>query len=147
MAALKWIVILLCAPFILIGGIYAAGTIGLQAYVGLAPTTAFAERDFQVGAAYRPGEREALFAACKKRFGKYDGASHENKCNCWANKAEHIASHFDRVAITALLNGSTHTVVGLGKGLVKSGIPEEEVNTRTRNVTIRYNRLGLDCLF
>ncbi len=147
MAALKWIIILFCVPFILIGGVYAVGTFGLLAYVGSAKTAVFAERDFQVGAAYQPGDRESLVAACKKRFGKYDNNSYEKRCDCWANTAEHITSRFDRIAITALLNGSTHTVVGLGKGLVKSGIPEEEVNVRTQNVTIRYNRIGLACLY
>ena len=147
MAVLKWIIILVCAPFILIGGVYAVGTASLFAYVGSAKTTTFAERDFKVGAAYQQGERDALVAACKKRYGKYNNTPSEKKCDCWADKAEQLASRFDRIALTALLNGSTHTVVGLGKSLVKSGIPEEEVNERTQNVTIRYNRIGLACLY
>jgi hypothetical protein len=147
MAVLKWIIILVCAPFILIGGVYAVGTASLFGYVGSAKTTTFAEADFNVGASYQHGEREALFAACKKRYGKYNSNPSEKKCDCWADKAEQVTSRFDRIAITALLNGSTHTVVGLGKSLVKSGIPEEEVNARTQNVTIRYNRIGLACLY
>lgn len=147
MTALKWIAILFCAPFVLIGAVYAVGTIGLYGYVGSAKTTAFVERDFQVGTTYQQGERNALVAACEKRFGKYDKGSHERKCDCWADKAEQLGSRFDRIAITALLDGNTHAVVGLGKSLVKSGISEEEVNTRTQNVTLRYNRVGLACLY
>ena len=147
MAALKWIIILFCAPFIAIGVIYTVGSFGLLAYVGSAKTTAFSERDFHVGTAYQPDERDALVAACIKRYSKNKDNLSARRCDCWANTAETIASRFDRIAITALLMGSTHTVVGLGKSLINSGIPEEEVNRRTQNVSIRYNRIGLTCLF
>ena len=147
MKALKWIAIVLCAPFIAIGATYAVGSLGLLAYVGSARSVSFTERDFHVGSAYQPNERDELVAACIKRFGRNKDNASARRCDCWADTAETIASRFDRVAITALLSGSTHAVVGLGKSLINSGIPEDEVNARTQNVAVRYNRIGMTCQF
>ena len=145
-AVTRWMILLICAPFIAIGGIYAGSVFGPYAYVGSAKTAVLAERDFQVGTAYRLGEREALLAACNKKFGKIDKKLSEGKCACWADKAEVIASSFDRVVITAMLDGSLDYMVGLGKGLVKSGFTQEEVNARTQNTAISFNHIASACL-
>ena len=93
MKALKWIAIVLCAPFIAIGATYAVGSLGLLAY----------DRDHCL--------------------------TFRSRCHNGAAQREHARGCGPRQEPHQFRN------------------PGGEVNARTLNVAVRYNRIGMTCQF
>lgn len=139
MAVLKWLliifgVVLLAAVAVVIGGYYWASTV---------ESVKLTAADLDVGGPYPADERQALLDACQKSV-KTPGAD-ENKCACIADKAGTEFSRFERLALTAGLEGSPTKIVALTKGLIDGGISKDKVDAMESGSKSRIDGLMKSC--
>jgi len=139
MSVLKWLLVIFGVLFlavlaIVIGGYYWASTV---------ESVKVTADDIKVGGTYPPQERQALLDACRKNM-KIPPAEH-GACTCLADKAGTEFSRFERLVLTAGFDGSPTQIVALTKGLIASGIPQEEVDAMQADSKTRINDLMRSC--
>jgi hypothetical protein len=139
MSVLKWILVVFGVLFlvvlaVVIGGFYWASTV---------ESVRLTADDIKVGGDYPPEERQALLDACHKSL--KSAAADKGACTCLADKAGTEFSRFERLVLTAGFDGSPTQIVALTKGLVDSGIPEEEVDSVAAGSETRVNDLMQAC--
>lgn len=139
MAVLKWVLIVggvlfLVGAAVVFGFIYWASTV---------ESVKVTEADLAVGGSYSPEERQALLDACNRR------AKSENKdsCTCIADRAGTDASRFERLILTATLEGSPTKIVAITKGLIDSGVPQEKSEALEKDSEKRFDSLMKVCGF
>jgi len=139
MTVLKWVLVICAVLFlaflaVVIGGYYWASTVE-----GVRLTA----EDLKPGGAYPPEERQALLDSCHKNLKK--PPQDTGACTCIADKAGTDFSRFERLALTAGFEGSPTKIVALTKGLIDSGIPQNEVDAMEAGSKTRINDLMKAC--
>jgi len=139
MTFLKWVLVILGVLFlivlaVLIGGYYWASTV---------ESVKLTSADLQVGGAYPPEERQALIEACRKSTKK--PAADKNACACIADKVGTDLSRFERLTLLAGFEGSPTQMVALTKGLIDSGIPQDEVDAMEAGSNARMSNVMKAC--
>jgi hypothetical protein len=139
MTVLKWLLVIFGVLFlaflaVVIGGYYWASTV---------ESVKITPEDIEVGGSYSPEERTTLLDACHKNLKK--PAAEKDACTCIADKAGTEFSRFERLALTAGFEGSATKIVALTKGLMDSGIPQNEVEAMEAGSKKRINDLMAAC--
>ena len=139
MTVLKWLLIIFGVLFIafmavVIGGYYWASTV---------ESVKLTAADLEVGGPYPPEERQALLGACQKSA--HGSATDPNACTCIADKAGSEFSRFERLALTAGLEGSPTKIVALTKGLIEGGIAQDKVDAMEKGSKERIDGLLKTC--
>ncbi len=139
MTFLKWVLVIFGVLFVLffavlIGGYYWASTV---------ESVKLTAEDLKVGGPYPADERQALLDSCQKNMKK--PAADAGACTCIADKAATDFSRFERLALTAGFEGSATKIVALTKGLMESGIPENEVDDMEAESKKRIDALLKAC--
>ena len=85
----------------------------------------------------RPGATDA----CNGR----DIEKRADSCTCIADKAGTELSRFLRLILTATLEGSYNKIVGVTKGLMASGVPEDKARAMEKEADGRFDALMQAC--
>ena len=79
--------------------------------------------DLDKGGNFSAEEKSAFTAACTSRVKK----DADKTCGCLADKAATEFSRFERLTMTASLEGSPAKMVAIGKGLIDAGVPKDKL--------------------
>jgi hypothetical protein len=139
MTVLKWVLIVFSVLFV-IGAAFVGGFFYWASGV---PSVAVTEADLAVGGSYTPEERQALIDACTKR----PEVKNKDSCTCIADRAGSEASRFERLVLTATLEGSPTKVVAITKGLIASGVAEEKTKELQDKSKKRFENVMKACGF
>ena len=139
MTVLKWLLIIFGVVFLaaiaaLVGGYYWASTV---------ESVKLTAADLEIGGSYPPEERQALLGACEKSV--QGSKTDANACTCIAEKAGSEFSRFERLALTAGLEGSPTKIVALTKGLIEGGIAQDKVEAMEKGSKARIDGLLKSC--
>lgn len=139
MIVLKWVLIVFSVVFVIgaaiVGGFFywASGVPGVEV----------TEADLAVGGSYPPEERQAIIDACNKR----PEVKNKDSCTCIADRAGTEASRFERLVLTATLEGSPTKVVAITKGLIAGGVAEEKTKVLEDESKKRFETVMKACGF
>jgi len=136
MTLLKWLLVAVGVLFLAA----TAGFIGVYYWAKNVPSIAMNEADLAVGGSYPPEERERLLNACTQ-----GDAKRAETCNCIADRAGTELSRYLRLVLTATLEGNTTEFVGITKGLIDSGVPQERVETLEQDADRQFDTLMKAC--
>jgi hypothetical protein len=139
MSVLKWLLVIFGVLFlafiaVVVGGYYWASSV---------ESVKLDAADIKIGGAYPADERKALLDACNKN--EKVAPTEKGACTCIADKAGTDFSRFERLALTAGLEGSPTKIVALTKGLIDSGIPQTQVDDMQAGSKTRINDLMKAC--
>ncbi len=137
MTVLKWVLVIVGVMF----GLAAAAMVGVLYWASGVPTVQVTEADLAVGGSYPPEEKQALLDACNGR----DIEKRADSCTCIADKAGTELSRFLRLILTATLEGSYNKIVGVTKGLMASGVPEDKARAMEKEADGRFDALMQAC--
>jgi hypothetical protein len=139
MTVLKWVLIVFSVLFVL-GALFVGGFFYWASGV---PSVAVTEADLVVGGSYTPEERQALINACTSRA----EVKNKDSCTCIADRAGTESSRFERLVLTASLEGSPTKVVAVTKGLIASGVSEEKTQALEKDSEKRFESVMKTCGF
>ena len=139
MAVLKWVLIVGGVLF-LIG---AAVVFGFIYWASTVESVQVTEADLAVGGSYPPEERQMLLDACNRRA----KAKGKDSCTCIADRAGSESSRFERLILTATLDGSPTKIVAITKGLIASGVSQEKSEALEKDSEKRFDALMKACGF
>jgi uncharacterized membrane protein len=141
MSVLKWLLIIL-GVLVLFGVVAIVGTLYWASTVESVKLT---EADLQVGGAYPPEERQQVLDVCAKR--RKPGQDGDDRCVCIADRAGTDFSRFERLILTATLEGSPTKIVAITKGLIASGVSQEKSEALEKESEKRFEALMKTCGF
>lgn len=137
MTLLKWLLV--------IGGVlflaFIASIVGMVYWASGIEGVHVAQADLAVGGSYPAEERTALLDACAKR----NVTKREDSCTCVADRAGAEMSRYERLILTAGLEGSASKVVALSKGLMESGVPAERIKAVDKDAQQRVTAIMQAC--
>jgi hypothetical protein len=139
MAVLKWILIVAGVLFV----IGAAAIFGFGYWASNVESVKITEADLQVGGAYPPEERQQVLDVCTKKA--KPGKEGDDRCACIADRAGKELSRFERLVLTASLEGSPTRIVALTKGLMDTGLSEEKSQALEKDSEKRFESLLKAC--
>jgi hypothetical protein len=136
MTLLKWVLVIAGVLFLAA----AAAMVGALYWASNVPSVQVTEADLAIGGNYPPEEKQALLDACNSR-----NVAKPDNCTCIADKAGTELSRFLRLILTATFEGSATKIVGVTKGLLNSGVPEEKAQAMEKEAEARFDTLMQAC--
>lgn len=139
MTVLKWLLIIFGVLFLA----FMAGLIGTYYWASTVESEKLTAADLEIGGSYPPEERQALLGACEHSV--KGSKTDPNACTCITDKAGSEFSRFERLALTAGLEGSPTKIVALTKGLIGGGIAQDKVEAMEKGSKERIDGLMKSC--
>jgi hypothetical protein len=137
MTVLKWVLVVFGVLFLL----GAAGVVGVLYWASSVETVQVTQADLAIGGSYPPEEKQALLDACNGR----NVEKRDDTCTCIADRAGTELSRFLRLVLTATLEGSATKIVAVTKGLIASGVSEEQTKEVEKESEQRFKSLMQAC--
>lgn len=137
MTVLKWVLVVFGVLFFL----GAAGVVGVLYWASSVETVQVTQADLAIGGSYPPEEKQALLDACNGR----NVEKRDDTCTCIADRAGTELSRFLRLVLTATLEGSATKIVAVTKGLIASGVSEEQTKEVEKESEQRFKSLMQAC--
>ena len=137
MTVLKWVLVVFGVLFFL----GAAGVVGVLYWASSVETVQVTQADLVIGGSYPPEEKQALLDACNGR----NVEKRDDTCTCIADRAGTELSRFLRLVLTATLEGSATKIVAVTKGLIASGVSEEQTKEVEKESEQRFKSLMQAC--
>ncbi len=137
MTLLKWVLVIFTVLF-------AAGAIAVGVLIywaGTIDSVPVAAADIETGGSYPEPERQALLAACEQR----NVTKAPDTCTCLTDRAGTELSRYERLILTAGLDGSPSKVVALSKGLMVSGVPADRIKSVDEDAQRRVTAIMHEC--
>ena len=141
MSIIKWVLITAGGLFML----SIAGCLGIAGYYGSASAEQLSLADLSAGSDFRPGERDTFVKGCKTGLSRNGASSRiDAMCECLADHGDSM-SRFERLTMTAALNGDVRQVIGLAKGIVKVGANQDEIENMRAGIDTRLKGVLQRC--